>query len=800
MRDKNYDIGVRSSGLGDEERSTGVDWEKFLTIFRKSIPFVILIIALAVSAAVFYVRYIPPLFESSSELKLDVKEETAVIGFGIDPQKNNMNALSGEMELLRSKVFFSRLIDSLDIDVTIRTTFGNFKNEERYKNKPFKVAYKASGSEIFNRLFNVHISSMTNYELSYDLGGVSQKFNGVFGKPLVINSGVITLTLTENYAKGEGFDDYSFIINSRESQIGYIQNSLKVEAQSLAANTIKITFTDNDKYKAYDVVNAIDSLYLEYSREQKMQANKQKIAFLEEQMSNTAQNLENYENYFENFTIENQTVDLQQDMSKAIGFLNELDSQKRALRIYKIKIDKVQSQLENDDQLEIGSLTLENFPKTITELIININTLENERLQLLEKYNENTYAVRKLNNELNVYRGELNDQLAYLEKNVNEELSRIQSQKSNLGGDFKSMPSKGTQYNKAKRFYELQEEIYLTLAQNKMEFEIAQAGTIPEFTILSSATLPVSPIRPNPLLAYAIAVVSAMFLSLVFIASRYILHDKITSQSELERLTTTPVLGVIPKYKKEKLENTRLIVNDNPRSMVSESLRSIRTNMDFLHQSSGHRVITVSSTVSGEGKTFVSVNLGGIIAMSGFKVIVLDLDMRKPKVNLAFDEEFMTTGMSTLLIGKHDLDQTIRSTKQENLYYIPSGPTPPNPSELLMGESFKEVIRKLRSQFDVVILDTPPVGIVSDGVMAMKLSDLSVYVVRADYSKRKFIKTLNRLKHINRFKNISVIINDLSLHSINKGYGYNYGYGYYAEDEESGIKPKKILRFLKKEG
>ncbi|QCK16745.1 GumC family protein [Mangrovivirga cuniculi] len=777
-----------------------MDWEKLASISRKSIPFIILIFALTISAAIFYVRYIPPLFESSSELKLDVKDETSVLTFGVDPQKNNMNALSGEMELLRSKVFFSRLIDSLDLDVTIRTTFGSLKNEERYRNKPFRVDYQVKSADLHNRLFNVHISSKEHYTLTYELGEVTQRFEANFGKPLVVNGGIITLFLTEHYSRGEGFDDYSFKINNKESQINFIQQNLKVEAQSLAANTIKITFTDNDKYKAYDVVNTIDSLYLEYSREQKMQANKQKIAFLEEQMGNTAQTLENYENYFESFTIENQTVDLQKDMAETIQFLNQLDSQKRALKIYQIKIDKVQAQLGNNEQLEFGSLTLENFPESITELIEEINVLETERLQLLEKYNENTYAVRKLNNELKIHKQELNDQLAYLEKNISDELGRIAKQKAELGGDFKSMPSKGTEYNKSRRFYELQEEIYLTLAQNKMEFEIAQAGTIPEFTILSSATLPGSPIRPNPMLAYGIAIVSGLFLSLVFVASRYLLHDKISSQSELERLTSTPVLGVVPNYKKEKLETTRLIVKDSPKSMVSESLRSIRTNMEFLHQSSGSRVVTVSSTVSGEGKTFVSVNLGGIIAMSGFKVIVLDLDMRKPKVNLAFDEEYMTSGMSTLLIGKHDLDRTIRKTKQENLYYIPSGPTPPNPSELLMGDSFKEVIRKLRAEFDVVILDTPPVGIVSDGVMAMKLSDLSVYVVRADYSKRKFIKTLNRLKHINRFKNISVILNDLSLHSMNKGYGYNYGYGYYAEDEESGIKPRKLLRFLKKEG
>jgi capsular exopolysaccharide synthesis family protein len=189
--------------------------------------------------------------------------------------------------------------------------------------------------------------------------------------------------------------------------------------------------------------------------------------------------------------------------------------------------------------------------------------------------------------------------------------------------------------------------------------------------------------------------------------------------------------------------------------------------------------------VSGEGKTFIAVNLGAILALSNAKIVIVDLDMRKPKVHLAFNEEKGTAGVSTILIGKHTINESLRKTSVDNLTFITAGPTPPNPSELILSEEFNQFLAQLKEKFDVVILDTPPVGLVTDGILAMKHADLPIYVVRADYSKKSYAKSINSLSVNNKFANLTAILNSVKSNK-NQGYGYGYGYGYgqgYYDDE-----------------
>ena len=192
--------------------------------------------------------------------------------------------------------------------------------------------------------------------------------------------------------------------------------------------------------------------------------------------------------------------------------------------------------------------------------------------------------------------------------------------------------------------------------------------------------------------------------------------------------------------------------------MVSESIRTLRTNLDFFNLSSDKKTVAISSTVSGEGKSFIAMNLGAVMALSGKKVILVDLDMRKAKVNLPFKSPDTSKGVSTILIGKNSWQETLLPTPLENLDYLPSGPHPPNPSELLLHDRFTNLLADLKKDYDVVILDTPPVGLVTDGIMAMKRADVSLYVFRADYS------------------NITTLLNAVTSH------GKTYGYGYYEDN------------------
>jgi capsular exopolysaccharide synthesis family protein len=200
--------------------------------------------------------------------------------------------------------------------------------------------------------------------------------------------------------------------------------------------------------------------------------------------------------------------------------------------------------------------------------------------------------------------------------------------------------------------------------------------------------------------------------------------------------------------------------------------------MEFLRVSEGSKIISVTSTVSGEGKTFFTINLGGIISLSKQKVLLVDMDMRRPKIHLAFSNQPVNKGLSTILINKHSFKECLLHTDLENLDYLPAGPTPPNPSELIMGQEVDLLFGEMRQQYHTIILDTPPVGLVTDGILAMKKADIPIYVIRADYSRKDFVNTLNRLAKTNRFRNLSIVLNSVEITG-KRGYGYGYGKGYY---------------------
>jgi capsular exopolysaccharide synthesis family protein len=222
--------------------------------------------------------------------------------------------------------------------------------------------------------------------------------------------------------------------------------------------------------------------------------------------------------------------------------------------------------------------------------------------------------------------------------------------------------------------------------------------------------------------------------------------------------------------------------------MVSEAVRTLRTNLDFFKINSDNKIIAISSTVSGEGKSFIAMNLGGVIALSKKKVIMLDVDMRKPKSNTPTSVTDRTKGMSTIVIKKHKWQDCVYKTFLEGFDYIPSGPHPPNPSELLLNGEFSEMLEEMKQNYDCIILDTPPVGLVTDGIMAMKRADISIYVFRANYSKREFLMNLKRIINMNNFKNITSVLNAMPSSK------EKYGYGYYEDNEKSSFSLKSLFK------
>jgi len=338
------------------------------------------------------------------------------------------------------------------------------------------------------------------------------------------------------------------------------------------------------------------------------------------------------------------------------------------------------------------------------------------------------------------------------------------------------------------------------LIEKKTEYSISKAGFVSENVVLQKGNIPNTPISPNKVVAYIVPMFIALLLSFAIIALRYISHDEISSINEISKhlSSSIPILGMIPKSL-IKIPSSQLLVDKNPKSLIAEAFRSVRSNLQFISNEDGPKVIAITSTISGEGKTFVSINLAGIIAFSGKKVVLIDLDMRKPKIHLGFNVD-NNNGMSTLLIGKDALENCIKKSNLENLDFITAGPIPPNPSELVISKKMDELIAHLKTIYDVIVIDNPPVGIVSDGIAMIYKADYPIYVFRADYSKRVFIQNVDRLYNEGNMHKLCIILNGLDIerksYSYSYGYGYGYGYGsnYGYYDENFDSKKKSLFK------
>ncbi|MCZ6693878.1 MAG: polysaccharide biosynthesis tyrosine autokinase [Bacteroidetes bacterium] len=795
MKLENNHIEQRSNFSNQQEQLFGnFDFNKLTIVIKRSILWVILIIMATNLVAYLIVRYTKPIYQSTSDLKLDVKSDATVLG--IQNPNETFDNLAGEIELIKSKLFFNKVIDAVSMDVTYNY-YGKILTEERYKTSPFKIDYKLHNRALYDIKFDLDLINDKEFRLSYQGDGQEIVNEYRFGLPFSTPHFDFVVNLSPFYNPETSPGKYFFTINSRPALIKYIEKNIQVIPLNLNANIIRIAFKDYSPYKAGDLVNAIDTLYLDYTRQEKNKATKQQIDFINTQLEQTEKKLEAFEDYFESFTIENKTTNLQTDIGETIELLEEIESKKYQIQFKLINTKLIIEEVQSNQPIITSTIDPKVYPENVFQSLAKLNDLVKEKELLLASHSENTFVIRKKVNEIDLYKSSLLNLLNDFKRNLSKELNVLKQEQLTLEKNFKELPSLGTEYSKNRRLYALYNEFYISQIQKKAEFEIAQAGTVTNFVILSSATLPEHPIHPQIFFIYGIGIASGLFLSIFLIGVKYALHNKITSQSELENLSLAPFLGIVPHLNGEKMAETKLIIHENPKSAVSEALRSIRTNMDFLSANKKKKIISITSTVAGEGKTFISVNLGAIIALSNVRVVIIDLDMRKPKIHLAFSDENGDKGVSTILIDRHSINECIRKSSINNLDYIPAGPTPPNPSELLLSDTFGRFLKDLKEVYDIVILDTPPVGLVTDGILAMKQADLPVYIIRADFSKKEFVNNLNRLISVNKFKNLAVVLNSLKS-SKGSGYGYGYGYGgsrYYESEEKKKLSLFNLFKF-----
>lgn len=747
-----------------------IDVDKLKAVIVRNKWWVLLIFLSCNGAAYLTTRWTKDIYESGSELKLDIKANASELGIKELAQDQNSDIVSGEIEQIKSKLFLNKIIDSLNLTVGYFSE-GNILNNELYTQSPFEVKLLRIRKEIQD--LPIYLKPVDKNSFRLKMGSTNTEITALYGKVVTCNGSELIVNNIGNLTEGDP-NVFYFIVNSRERLVAYLSKNITVDPLNLQANTIRISFKDNNAQKAVDIVNKIDSIYIGYSNEQKNLANKQKIEWLNQELSQLEKRMEGFENYFEEFTLKNKSSDPSIEMKQTIQRINKYDSQRYTLNKKIIEVTKVIDGLLSE-KTQSHSFQYPFLPEYINKRLEALSVLAQERDKLSLAYNENTFAFRQKEKDFAIMKDQVFSQLNSLKEDLMKSLTDIVKEKQKLEQEFISMPDRNTKFSKNLRFYNLFTEFYFSMLQSKAQFEIAKAGSTPDFKILSAASYPRVPISQRKLLIHGVGFAISISLAFFFVGFAYILDNKVTSVREIDQALNVPVLGIIPKTRNSVGSN--ILVKDNPRSMTSEAIRSLRTNLDFFTSGGNKKVITISSSISGEGKSFLAKNLGGVLAMSNKKVALLDLDMRKAKLtDLGSGENSLMGGLSTILINKNTWRECVQKTQIENLDFIPSGPLPPNPSELLVNGEFSLLINEMQQEYDFLILDTPPAGLVTDAIMAMRKSDLSIFVVRANYSKKEFLRDIGRIMTVNKLVNVAIVLNAVPISDKLNGYGYYEDY------------------------
>jgi len=416
-------------------------------------------------------------------------------------------------------------------------------------------------------------------------------------------------------------------------------------------------------------------------------------------------------------------------------------------------------------------------PSSIGIADANLNQL---LIQLAElKMKQNT--AFKTENLQSPFRIDNENKINQVKKNIIEVIKNVENSNQLLFKDINSRIEQVTKltssildnerkYIELKRKYKINEELYNILLKKKSELAITRAGNVSDTKIIDNAFVSGAP-YPIATKVYSTNIIIALMLPLAFVLFKYISNYRIMEKDDITNVCNMPFLGSIGHIPDE----TKMVMVNKPKSSLAESFRSIRANLYYFLPKPEQKVILITSSLSAEGKTFSSVNISSALAVSGKKIVLVGADLRKPKVYLDLNTRGQL-GLSNYLVNKANLEEITMTTEVENFYFISSGSIPPNPAELIASPRMYELVTELKKIYDYVVIDTPPIGLVTDALPLMQFSDINIYIVRHGYTQTKFLKDLNEMVQNGIVKNLVYIFND---YDISKNYGYGYKYGYY---------------------
>jgi len=742
-------------------------------------------IALALTAAFFYLQITQPVY--SAKTSILIKDEEKGLGGAqgdmlseLSNQFGGNKLVENELEILKSQTLMEQVVKELGLDVSYLTKHG-LRTVNLYGESPISVKPEIITEKGLKESLKIHLIDSTHFkfndeEKSHTYG---QRFNNAWGA-FVVTKGTVMNNTDE---------DVEVVFGEVKNLAESMLNRLKIQQPNVKSTVIELTYEDVSVQRGKDVLNKLLDVYVQSSLADKNSEASNTLKFIETRLGLITGELGDVEKDVESYKTTRGITDISAESQLFLENIKENDAKLNEVNTQISILESVDNYIKNAGDGAVAPATYMINDPVLVSLLTKFNELDLQRERYARTTTANNPLLETINTQLAGTRQAIRENVQNLRRGMDVTKQNLQGINTRFSAGLRSIPQKEREFVGIKRQQTIKEDLYLYLLQKREETALMYASTVTDSRLIDAPISSYIPIKPKGALIWAGAAAAGVAIPLLLINLLFLLNNTVQRREEIETITHASILGEIGHMKTAKGEpGEDAIIKMTSRSAVAEQFRALRTNLQYLGDGSC-RVLMFTSSIGGEGKSFVSINLAASLAYSDKRVLLIGLDLRKPTLHerLQVPNQY---GASNCLIGQGKPSDFIQSTIVHPKFdVLTSGPIPPNPSELLSNGRLPLLIQELRKEYDYILIDSPPYGLVTDSSLIAEHVDATLYLVRFNYTLVDHLKRIGELQRAKRFSNLSVIFNGVN-YGAGYGYGYGYGgygYGYYGDDKENKV-------------
>ena len=780
-----------------ESKEENIDVKELLFKYLIHWPWFVGAVVACLIAAWVYLYVSTPVYNISATvlIKDDKKGGSAGMlsgleSLGLDGMVSSSQNIDNEIEVLRSKTIAKEVVEDLGLYISY-TDEDEFPSRNMYKTSPVQVSLTPQEADLLEEPMIVEMMLQPQGSMDVTVKIDDDEYQKHFEKlPAVFPTDKGTLaffltpdsvlsskrTLEETTASEKTTRNITATINKPLAVAKWCCKNMTIEPTSKTTSVAVISLKNSNVQRGKDFINKLLEMYNINTNNDKNEVAQKTAEFINERISIISKELGSTEKDLESFKRGAGITDLTSDAQIALTGSAEYEKKRVENQTQINLLQDLQKYMQNEGYEVLPSnIGLQDL--NLAAAINRYNDVLVERKRLLRTSTENNPTIINLDTSISAMKENVQVSLDRVLRGLFITKADLDREASRYSRRISEAPGQEREFVSIARQQEIKAGLYLMLLQKREENAITLAATANNAKIIDDAIADDAPVSPKGKMIYLVALVLGVGIPVGVIYLLELTKFKIEGRSDVEKLTNVPIVGDIPLTDEKQ---GAIAVFENQNNLMSETFRNIRTNLQFMLEND-KKVILVTSTVSGEGKSFISANLAISLSLLGKKVIIVGLDIRKPGLNKVFNIPRKEVGITQYLANpeKNLMDLVQPSDVSKNLYILPGGTVPPNPTELLARDGLDKAIETLKKSFDYVILDTAPVGMVTDTLLIGRVADLSVYVCRADYTHKNEYTLINELAENNKLPKLCTVINGLDLKR--RKYGYYYGYGKYGK-------------------